>query len=179
MKLGDACSLEESDDKPRQHVKKERYNFAIKGLFKAMVFPVVMYECESWTIKKAECWRVDAFELWFWRGLLRVPWTAGGSNQSILKEISPEYSLVGLMLYWNSSTLATWCEELTHWKSPWCWKWLKMGRQVDDKGWDGWTASPTQWTWVWAGSGSWCWTGKCGMLQSMGLQRVRHDWVAE
>ena len=67
----------------------------------------------------------------------------------------------------------------THWKSPWCWKWLKMGRQVDDKGWDGWTASPTQWTWVWAGSGSWCWTGKCGMLQSMGLQRVRHDWVAE
>ena len=67
-------------------------------LFKAMAFPVVMYGCESWTIKKAECWRTDAFELWCWRTVLRVPWTARRSNQSILKEISPEYSLEGLML---------------------------------------------------------------------------------
>ena len=91
-------------------------------LVKAMVFPVVMYGCESWTIRKAECQRIDAFELWCWRRLLRVPWTAWRSNQSILKEISPECSLEGWCWSWNSSTLATWCEELTHWKWPWCWE---------------------------------------------------------
>ena len=115
-------------------------------LVETRVFPVVMDECESWTIKKAKCWRTDVFELWCWRRLLRVPWTASRSNQFILKEISPEYSLAGLMLYWNSNTLATWCRELTHWKSAWCWEWLKMGRQVDNRGWDGWMASPTRWT---------------------------------
>ena len=90
-----------SYDQPRQHIKKQRYYFANKVLSKlvqAMVFPVVMYGCESWTIKKAEHWRIDAFELWCWRRLLRVPWTTRRSNQSILKEISPEYSLEGLML---------------------------------------------------------------------------------
>ena len=85
-------------------------------LFKAMVFPAVMYGCESWTIKKAECQRIDAFELWCWRRLLRVPWTARRSNQSILKEISPGCSLEVLMLRLISNTLATSCEELTHWK---------------------------------------------------------------
>ena len=83
-------------------------------LVKAMVFPVVMYGCESWTVKKAEHWRIDAFELWCWRRLLRVPWTSRKSNQSILKEINPEYSLEGLIWSWNSNTLATWCKELTH-----------------------------------------------------------------
>ena len=83
-------------------------------LGKALVFPVVMYGCESWTVKKAERRRIDAFELWCWRRLLRVPWTARRSNQSILKEISPGISS------WNSSTLATSCEELTHWKRLWC-----------------------------------------------------------
>ena len=87
-------------------------------LVKAMVFPVVMYGCESWTVKKAESQRIDAFELWCWRRLLRVPWTTRRSNQSILKEISPEYSLEGLMLKLNSSTLATWWEEPTHLKDP-------------------------------------------------------------
>ena len=87
-------------------------------LVKAMVFPVVMYGCESWTIKKAEGRRIDVFELWYWRRLLRVPWTARRSNQSTLKEISPEYSLEGLMLKLKSSTLATSCEELTHLKRP-------------------------------------------------------------
>ena len=90
-------------------------------LVKAMVFSVVMYGCESWTIKKAECQRIDAFELWCWRRLLRVPWTARRSNQSILKEISPEYSLEGLMLKLKLQYLATWCEELTYLKRPWCW----------------------------------------------------------
>ena len=88
----------ESYDQPRQHIKKQRHHFANKGLVKAMVFPVVMYGCESWTMKKAECRRIDAFELWCWRRLLRVPWTPRRSYQSILKEISPEYSLEGLML---------------------------------------------------------------------------------
>ena len=88
-------------------------------LVKAMVFLVVIYGCESWTIKKAECRRIDAFELWCWRRLLRVPWTARRSNQSILKEISLEYSLEGCWS-WNFNTLATWCEEVTHLKKRWC-----------------------------------------------------------
>ena len=144
-------------------------------LVKAMVFPVVMYGCESWTIKKTERWTIDAFESWCWTRLLRVLWTARRSNQSILKEISPEYSLDGLMLKLKLQYLATWCEELTHWKRPWCWERLKAGGEGDDRGWDGWMASPTWWTWVWASFGSWWWTGKPGVLQSMGLQRVRHD----
>ena len=140
-----------------------------------MVFPVVMYGCESWTIKKAECWRIDAFELWCWRRLLRVPWTARRSNQSILKEII-------LNIHWKdwcSNILATWCEELTHWKRPWCWERLKAGGEGDNRGWDGWMASPTRWTWFWVSSGSWWWTGKHDVLQSIGSQRVGHDWVTE
>ena len=99
MKLKDACSWKKSYDKPRQHIKKQTL-FLPKQvrLVKAMVCPVVMYECQSWTIKKAECWRVDVSELWCWTTLLRVPWTARRSNQSVLKEISPEYLLEGLML---------------------------------------------------------------------------------
>ena len=148
-------------------------------LVKAMVFPAVMYACESWTVKKAEHRRIDAFELWCWRRLLRVPWAARRSNQSILKEISAEYSLEGLILKLKSNTLATWCEELTHLKRLWCWEWLKVGGEGDDRGWDSWMASPTQWTWVWVNSRSWWWTGGPGVLQSMGSQRVRHDWVTD
>ena len=91
-------------------------------LVKAMVFLVVMYGWESRTIEKAECWRINAFELWCWRRFLGVPWTARRSNQSILKEISLEYSLEGLMLKLKLHTLATWCKELTHWERPWCWE---------------------------------------------------------
>ena len=144
---------------------------------KAMVFPVVIYGCESWTIKKAQCRRIDAFELWCWRRLLRAPWTARRSNQSILKGISPGCSLEGLML--NSNTLATWYKELTHWKRPWCWERLKATGERDNRGWDGWMASSTQWTWDWVNSRSWWWTGRPGMLWSMGSPRVRHDWVTE
>ena len=90
------------------------------------------------------------------------------SNQSILKEISTEYSLEGLLLKLNANTLATWFEELTHWKRPWCWERLKAGREGDDRGWEGWMASLTRWTWAWASFGSWWWTGKPGVLQSMG-----------
>ena len=101
------------------------------SLVKAMVFPVVMYGCESWTIKKAGCQRIYAFELWCWR----VLWTAKRSNQSILKEISPEYSLEGDWYWnWSSNTLATWCEDLTHWKRPWFWERLKAGGEGDNRG---------------------------------------------
>ena len=141
-------------------------------LVKAKVFPVDMCECESWTIKKAGHQRIDTFELWCWRRLLRVPWTARRSNQSILKEISSGCSLEGLMLKLSSNTLATWCEEATQWKRPWYWERLKAGGEGDDRGWDGCMASPTQWTWVWVNSGSWWWTGRSGLLQSMGSQRV-------
>ena len=145
-------------------------------IVKAMVFPVIMYRCESWTIKKAECWRIDAFELWCWR-LLRVPQTARRPNQSILKEIN--LNIHWKDWCWNSNTLATWCEELTHWKRPWCWQRLRARREGSNRGWDGWTASLTQWTWVWANSGSRWWTGRPGVLQSMRSPRVRHNWVTE
>ena len=103
--------------------KKQRHHFADKCLYsQTMVFPIVMYRCESWTIKKAEYWKIDTFKLWCWRRLLRVLWTARRSNQSILKEISPEYSLEGLMLKLKLHTLVTWCKELTRWKRPWCWE---------------------------------------------------------
>ena len=143
-------------------------------LVKAMVFPVVMYGCESWTVKKAERRRIDAFDLWCWRRLLRVPWTARRSNQSILKQISPGCSLEGMML-----KLKLQYKELTHWKRLWCWEGLRAGGEGDDRGWDGWMASLTQWTWIWVNSGGWWWTGWPGVLQFMGLQRVGHDWATE
>ena len=148
-------------------------------LDKAMVFPVVMYGCESWIIKKAEHWRIDAFELWHWRRLLRVPWTTRRSNQSVLKEISPEYSLEGLMLklklqyfghlMWRTESLEKDPDTGKDWKRE----------EKGMTGSDGWMASPTQWTWVWVNSRSWWWTGRSGVLQSVGLQRVGHDWVTE
>ena len=95
----------------------------------------------------------------FWR-LLRAPWAARRSNQSILKEISPGVHWKDWCWSWNSNTLATWCEELTHLQRPWCWERLKVGGVGDDRGWDGWMASLTQWTWVWVDSGSWWWTGR-------------------
>ena len=100
---------------------------------KAMVLPVVMYGCESWTIKKGKYWRIDAFELWGWRKLLRVPWTAKRSNQSILKEIN--LNIHWKDWCWSSNTLATWCKEPTHWKRPWCWVRLKA-KEEGGRGWD-------------------------------------------
>ena len=140
-------------------------------LVKAMVFPVVMYERESWTVKKAEHWRIDAFQRWCWGRLLRVPWTA---RRSVLGVSWKDW-----YWSWNSNTLATSCEELTHSKRPWCWEGLGAGGEGDDRGWDDWMASPTWWTWVWVNSWSWWWTGKPGMLRFMGSQRVGHDWATE
>ena len=148
-------------------------------LVKAMVFPVVMYGCESWTIKKAECRRIDAFELWCWRRLLRVLWTARRSNQSILKEISSEYSLEGLMLKLKLQYFGHLMWRADSFEKTLMVERLKAGGEVDDRGWNGWMASLTQWTWVWVNYGSWWWTGRPGVLQSMGSQRVRHDWATE
>ena len=147
-------------------------------LVKAMVFQVVMYGCESWTIKKAELQRIDAFELWCWRRLLRVPWTARRSNQSILKEIRPEYSLEGLMLKLKLQYFCHLILQITDsLEKPWCWERLKVGEEGDNRGWDGWVASPTQWTWVWVNSGSWWWTGRPGVLQSMGVTKSQ-TWLS-
>ena len=120
MKLKDTYSLEEKVMTNLDSILKSRdITLPTKvRLVKAMMFPVVMYGCESWTVKKAECQRIDAFELWCWRRLLRVPWTARRSNQSILKEISPEYSLEGLMLKLKLQYFSHLIEELTHWKRP-------------------------------------------------------------
>ena len=166
-----------SYDQPRQHIKKQRYYFADKGpSSQSYGFSNSHYGCKSWTIKKAEHWRIDAFELWYWRKLLRVPWTA---RRSILKEICPRIHWKDWCWSWNSNTLATWCKEMTHWKRPWCWEGLKAGGEGDNRGWDGWMVSPTWWTRVCASFSSWWWIGKLGVLQSMGLQRVRHDWATE
>ena len=131
-------------------------------LIKAMVLPVVMYACESWTIKKAKHGRIDAFELWCWRRLLRVPWTARRSNQAILKEISPGCSLGGLML---KLKLQYFGQQM--WRTDSLEKTLILGKiegqgEGDDRGWDGWMASPTQWTWIWVNSRTWRWTGRPG-----------------
>ena len=105
-----------------------------------MVFPVVMYGCESWTIKKAECWRIDAFELWGWRRILRVPWAARRFNQFILRKSVLNIHWKDWCWNWNCNTLATWCKELTHWKRPWCWERLRAGEEEDNRGWDDWMA---------------------------------------
>ena len=114
-----------------------------------------------------------------WRRLLRVSWTARRSNQSILKEISSGCSLEGLMLELKLQYLGHFMRRVDSWKRPWCWEGLGAGRAGDDRGWDGWMASPTRWTWAWVNSGSWSWTGRPGVLRFMGLQRVRHDWATE
>ena len=133
-------------------------------LVRAMVVLVVMYGFEIWTINKAECQRIYAFELSCWKRLSRVPWTERRSNQSILKTSVLNIHWKDWCWSWNSNTLATWCEELTHLKRPWSWEILKAGGEGDNRGWDGWMASSTQWTWVWVNSGSWWWTGRLGVL---------------
>ena len=210
-------------------------------LIKAMVFPAVKYRCEGCTIKKAEHQRIYAFELWCWKRLLTVPWTARRSNPSICPTLCdpmdcslPGSSLHGILQArvlewvaisffrrssqprdrtqvfhipgrrlnlwatreaqrksvlninwkdwcwsWNSNTLATWSEELTHWKRPWCWERLRAGGEVDNRGWNDWMASLTQWTWIWVNSGSWWWTGRPVVLQFMGSQSQTRlsDWT--
>ena len=146
-----------------------------------MVFPVVMYRCESWTIKKTEHRKIDGFELWCWRRLLRVPWTARRSNlkESILKEISPGYSLEGLMLKLKLQYFGHLMRRTDSFEKTLMLGKVEGGGEADNRGWDAWVTSLTWWTWVWASSGSWWWTGKRGVVQSMESQRVGHDWAIE
>ena len=148
-------------------------------LVKAMVFPVVMYGCESWTINKAERRIIDGFELWCWRRLLRVPWTARRSNQSILKEISPGCSLEGLMLKLKLKYFGYLVRRADSFEKTLTLERLRMGAEGYNRGWDGWMASPTQWTWVWVKSRSWWRTGRPGVLQSTGSQSWTRlsDWI--
>ena len=148
-------------------------------LVKAVVFPAIVFGCESWKIRKAESQRIDALKLWSWRRPLRLQGTARRSNQSILKEINLNVHWKDWCWGWSYNTFITWCKEPTHWKRTKCCERLKAGGEGEDKGWDGWMALPTQWTWVWANSRRWWRTGKSGVLQSMGLQRVTHDWTTE
>ena len=170
-----------SYDQPRQHIKKQRHYFANKGPYNqsCVFFPVVIYGCESYTIKKAERQKELMFlncgvgeDSWESFGLQGDP-TSPSQRKSVLNSHWKDW-------YWsrNSNTLATWCEGLTHLKRPWGWERLKVG-EGDDRGWESWMASVTWWTWVWVGSRDWWWTGRPGVLQSMGLQRLRHDWVTE
>ena len=149
-------------------------------LVKAMVFPVIMYGCESWTIKRAEHQRIDVFEVWCWRKQELVSPLDCKNIQSVHpKEHSLSVHWKDWCWSWNFSILATWCEELTHLKRPWCWEKLKAGREGDNREWDDWMASPTQWRWVWVNSGSWQWTGRPGVLHSLWSQRIGHDWMTE
>ena len=186
MKLKDACHWKKSYDQHRQHIKKQRHYFVNKGpssqsygFFSMDLSHVWMYGFDSWTRKKAEHRRIDAFELWYWRRFFRVSWTARRFNQSILKEISSEYSLEELMLklkfqyfghlMWRTDSLE---KSLTPGK-------IEGGRRRGQQRVRWLDASPTWWTWVCVSSRSWWWTGKSGVLQSMGSQRVGHDWEAE
>ena len=164
-------------DQPRP---RQRHYLPTKvRLVKAMVFPIVMYGCESWTIKKAERWRTDAFKLWCWRRLLRVPWTARRSNQSILEEISPKYSLEGLMLKLKLQYFGHLMQRVDSLEKTLMLEYIEGRRRRGRQRIRWLDGIVTWWTWVWVSSGSCWWTGKPGMLQSMGSQRVRWDWATE
>ena len=171
----------ESYDQPDSILKIRDFTLPTKVcLVKAVVFPVVMYGCEL------DCEESWAPKNWcFWTVVLEK--TLGSPLD--FKEIQPvlpegDQSCLGLhwkdwCWSWNSSTLATSCKELTYWKRPWWWEGLGAGGEGDDRGWDGWMASPTRWAWVWVNSGSWWWTGRPGVLRFIGSQRVGHDWATE
>jgi len=150
MKLKDACSLEESYDQPRKHIKKWRHHFANK---------VLSSQSYGFSSSYVWVWELDHKEGWapknwcFWTVVLEKTLESALDCQEIkLKEISLNIHWKDWCWCWNSNTLATWCEELTHWKRPWCWERLKAGGEGGDREWDGWMTSPTRWTWIWASS---------------------------
>ena len=154
-------------------------------LVKAMVFAVVMYGCESWTMKEVGLWRkLNTKELMLlncgvgkdsWESL----WLQGDSTSPFWRRSVQGVHWRDWCWSWNSNPLVTWCEELTHLKRPWCWERLRAEGEGDDRGWDGWMVSLTQWTWVWVDSGSWWWTGRPGLLRFIGSWRVGHNWATE
>ena len=180
MKFKDDCSLEEKLWQT-YHIKKQGHYFVNKGPF------IQSYDFSSshvwmWDLDYKESWALKNWFFWtvvLEKTILRVLWTARRSNQSILKEISPDYSLEGLMLKLKLQYFGHLMWRTAHLKRPWFWERLRAGGEGNDRGWDGWVASLTQWTWVWINSRSLWWTGRPGVLQSMGLQRVGHDWATE
>ena len=145
-----------------------------------MVFLAVMCGCESWTIKKAEWRRIDAFELWCWRRLLRVTWTARRSNP-VNSKGNQSWIFIGSTDV-EAETPILWPPDMKSWhlKRPWCCERLKVGGDGDDRGWDDWMASLTQWAWAWVDSGSWQWTGRPGVLQSTpGVMKSQTRWATE
>ena len=149
-------------------------------LLKSTVFSVVTYGCESWTIEKAGHWRTDGFQLWCWRKLFESPLDCK-EIQPVYPEGKQSWIFIGRIDV-EAETPILWPPCGKNWltgKDPWCWERLKAGGEGDDRGWDGWMASLTQWTWVWVSSRSWWWTGKPGVRQSMESQRVRHNWASQ
>ena len=170
----------ESFDQPREHIKMQRHYFDNKGPssqgYDFSSTHVWMWEL---TIKKAECQRIDTFELWCWRRLLWAPWTARRSNQSILKEISPGISLEGIMLKLKLRYFGHLMRRVDSLEKTLMLGGIGAGGEGYERGWDVWMASLTWWTWVWVKSGSWWWTGRPGVLRFMGSQRVGHDWATD
>ena len=137
----------------KKRKKKQRHHFADKSLYSQSYGFSRIYGGDSWSIKKAYCQRIDAFKLWYWRRLLRVPWTARRTHQSILKESTIKYSLGGLMLKLKLQFFGHLMWRTDSLERPWCWERLKAEGEGDDRGWEGCMASSTQWTWVWENSG--------------------------
>ena len=170
-----------SYDKPRQHIKKQRHYFANKGPssqgYGFSNSHVWMWEldCKESLVPKNQCFWTVVLEKTLESPLdcKEIPPVRPKGNQSWIFIGRTDAGAE------TPNTLATWCKELIHLKRPWCWERLKVGGERDDRGWDGWMASLTQWTWVWVNSGSWWWTGQPGVLRFMGSQRVRPDWATE
>ena len=175
------ASWKKSYDQSRQHIKKQRHYLVHKCL-SSQSYGFSSSHVWMWELDYKESWATNNWCLW------TVVLEKTLESPLDYKEIQPVHHKGNQSWIFtgrtdaeteNSKTLATWCEELTHWKRPWCWERLKVGGEGDNRGWDGWMASPTQWLWVWVSSGSWWWTGKPGVLQSMRSQRVGHDWATE
>ena len=169
-----------SYDQPRQHIQKQRYYFANKG---------PSSQGYGFSSGHVWMWELDYKESWvpknwcFWTALLEKTLESPLDYKEI-KPVHPKGNQSQIFMgrtdvEAETNTLATWCEELTHWKRPWFWERLKVGGEGDNRGWDDWMASLTRWTWVCVNSGNWWWTGRPGILQSMGSQRVRQDWATE
>ena len=168
-----------SYDKPRQCIKKQRHHFANKDPY-SQSYGFCSSHVQMWELDHEEGWVPKNW--YFWIVVLEKTVESPLDSKEI-KPVNPKRKST-LNIHWkdwhrSSNTLVTWCKEMTHLTRPWWWKRLKAGGEGDDRGWDGWLASPTRWTWVWASSGSWWWTGKPGVLQFMGSQRVGHDWATE
>ena len=174
MKLKDTCSLEETYDKPRQHIKKQRFYFVDKGPY-SPTYGFSSIHVWMWEFDHKEC---RVLKNWCFQTSVLEKTLESPLDCKEIKPVNPKGNQSWLFIG-RTDAEAEIPIELTPWKRPWCWERLKAGGEGDNRGWDGWMASLTWWTWLWGNSGSCWWTGKPGVLQSMGLQRVGQDWVTE